>query len=331
MKNGGIGPKITIIIVNWNGKEFLKDCLDSVLKQSYENFKILFVDNNSTDSSVEFVKAHFNRVDILTLNNNYGFAKANNIGIKYSLSQYSPDYFFLLNNDTRIIGEDVLKKLAGFLEEDKNIGIAGCKLVYPDGRVQNMHAKLSPFSLTGLIPLPPSPADTHDLYEVDTIGGAAFFIRRSVVDTIGLFDEGFSPFFGEEIDFCVRAKRNGYLVKMAPEIEIVHYGSQTVKKYSFGYVSWATKKNCLRFMLLNFPLFLLLIRCFCEFFFIFRHMLTGIWERKDKKAGVSFFNLRFRPQWRDNLMFLIDAYLVNIRNSREIAWKRNHRDERLWF
>ena len=91
-------PKVSIIIVNWNGKRFLRDCFDSLMAQTYRDFEVVFVDNDSKDESVSFVKEYFPETKIITLTDNLGFAEGNIIGYKYARG----DYICLLNNDTKV-------------------------------------------------------------------------------------------------------------------------------------------------------------------------------------------------------------------------------------
>ncbi|MFH1761062.1 MAG: glycosyltransferase, partial [bacterium] len=90
-----------VIIVNWNGERFLKDCLGSVFAQGYINFNVILVDNGSTDGSIEFIKKNYSGVEIIPLDKNYGFAKANNIGMEAALKDKTIEYIALLNNDTK--------------------------------------------------------------------------------------------------------------------------------------------------------------------------------------------------------------------------------------
>jgi GT2 family glycosyltransferase len=119
-----LNSEVCIIILNWNGKELLKDCLSSLFKLTgYPNYKVIVVDNGSTDGSFECVKKNFTQVDVLPLDKNYGFAKGNNKGIKYALKKYKPRYILLLNNDTKIIQRDWLTKLVETVESDKKMGL----------------------------------------------------------------------------------------------------------------------------------------------------------------------------------------------------------------
>ncbi len=103
-------PKVGVIILNWNGKEILEKCLDSLKKTDYDNMHILVVDNASTDGSVEMVKKNYPWVEVLELDKNYGFAKGNNEGVRYFMRKYKDmEYIVLLNNDMEIIDKRWLK------------------------------------------------------------------------------------------------------------------------------------------------------------------------------------------------------------------------------
>lgn len=130
-----MNPKVSIIILNWNGEEYLEDCLTSVLNQTYEDSEIIVVDNNSTDNSLEFIKDKFPKAEVIALEKNYGFAKGNNIGIKYALNKYNPNYVLLLNTDIEILDNRTLATVVEIAEQDALSGIVGCTLVYPDGSI----------------------------------------------------------------------------------------------------------------------------------------------------------------------------------------------------
>src|SRR3989344_3399710 len=121
--------KASIIIVNWNGMKFLKNCLDSVYKQTYKNFQVYFVDNGSIDGSSEFVKKNYLKAKIIQLDKNYGFAKPNNIAIKESFKDKEVEYIVCLNNDT-IVDKNWLKELVKTARKDKKIGAVGSLALY---------------------------------------------------------------------------------------------------------------------------------------------------------------------------------------------------------
>src|SRR3989338_5395553 len=128
--------KASIIIVNWNGKKFLKDCLNAVCKQTYKNFQVYFVDNGSLDGSSDYVRRDFPKTKTIQLNKNYGFAKGNNEGIKEAFKDKSIEYIVCLNNDT-IVDKNWLKELVKTAEKDKKIGMVSSKAYFPDGKIQN--------------------------------------------------------------------------------------------------------------------------------------------------------------------------------------------------
>ena len=119
--------KVVVVILNWNGKEFLNDCLSAMSNQSYQNFKVLFVDNCSTDGSLEYVKDHFSWVECIKTNYNRGCAGGNNFGINHS----SSEYVAILNADTKV-DKNWLKELVTSIESDKRIGMVACKALFFD-------------------------------------------------------------------------------------------------------------------------------------------------------------------------------------------------------
>jgi len=224
-------PKVCIIILNWNGKELLKDCLSSIFKLTdYPNYKVIVVDNGSTDGSVEFVKKNFPKADVLALDKNYGFSKGNNIGIKYALKKYKPKYILLLNNDTKIIQKDWLTKLVETAESDEKIGIVGPKLIYPDGRIQHAGIDIKNLKHRGIY----EPKSMYTKIEgIDAVTGTCLLISLKTISKIGCLDEVYSPFSFEDVDFCLRAKRQGFKIIFNGKVVLIHReGVSTRKKMS---------------------------------------------------------------------------------------------------
>jgi GT2 family glycosyltransferase len=234
---------LSIIIVNFNTEKLLKGCLESVYAGANGTpMSISVVDNNSHDGSVPMVKLHFPKVQIIENRQNLGFSKANNMVI----SQSRCDYILLLNPDTLIIG-DAIERVVKFMEQNPKVGIAGCKVLNRDGTLQLACRRSIPtpkvafFRLTGLSKLfPRSKAmaaynltytDPEQTHEVGAVSGAFLMIRKKVVDEIGLLDERFFM-YGEELDWCLRAKRAGWLVMYHPDAQIVHYKGESAKSNS---------------------------------------------------------------------------------------------------
>src|SRR3989344_4230145 len=119
-----IMPRLSLVVLNWNGKQHLETCFNSIKDQSYKDFETLLVDNGSNDGSVEFVREKFPWVRIVALPKNVGFARGNNAGIK----EAKGDYILTLNNDTKL-EKDCLKNLVSVVEKNKNIGMFSLKMM----------------------------------------------------------------------------------------------------------------------------------------------------------------------------------------------------------
>ncbi len=231
---------LSIVIVNYNTERLLRSCLESVYAGANGTpFDIWVVDNNSRDNSVSMVKARFPLVRVIQNNSNVGFSRANNIVISQSRS----DYILLLNPDTLIMG-DAIEKVLKFMREHPHVGIAGCRVLNKDGTLQLACRRSIPtpevafYRLTGLSTLFPKSQTmakynlTYEspdkIQEVDAVSGAFLMIRRKVMEDIGLLDEQFFM-YGEELDWCLRAKRAGWTVMYYPAARIVHYKGESTK------------------------------------------------------------------------------------------------------
>jgi GT2 family glycosyltransferase len=223
-------PKVCIIILNWNGKELLKDCLSSLFKNTdYPNYKVIVVDNGSTDGSIDFVKKSFKKADILPLDKNYGFSKGNNEGIKYALKKYNPKYLVILNNDTEIVEKNWLKEMVTFSESDEKIGIVACKAITLDGRIEST-GYIDGKSISRITMQVPS-NKINKICE-NFIISICILVKKNVFEAIGGFDEIYSPYLYEDIDFFVRAKRAGFRLFYFGKTKIIHKVSQSLKKES---------------------------------------------------------------------------------------------------
>lgn len=249
---------LSIIIVSWNVKAFLKKCLVSVFKEAGDlSIEVYVVDNASSDGSAEMVEKDFPNVQLIANKKNHGFAKANNQAIK----ECSGRYVLLLNPDTEIL-DNALPKMVKFMEDNKKIGVAGCKLLNPNGTLQSSVRMFPDLLSSTLVNL-----KLHHLkpflhflakhlgsnfnygknQEVNQVMGAFFMIRREVVKKIGVLDEGYYIWF-EEVDYCARVlEKTDYLIYYTPDAKIIHYGGE-----SFGQVlslkkQWYYNKSQLRY------------------------------------------------------------------------------------
>jgi GT2 family glycosyltransferase len=232
--------KLSIVIVNYNTERLLRGCLQSVYAGvNGTPFDIWVVDNNSRDKSVSMLRSEFPEVNVVQNNSNVGFSKANNMVIARS----DADYVLLLNPDTLII-EDAIERVVKFMEEHRDVGICGCRVLNKDRTLQLACRRSVPtpkvafYRLTGLSRLfPHSPvmarynmtyADPGQTHEVDAVSGAFLMIRREALEDIGPLDERFFM-YGEELDWCLRAKRAGWSVMYYPGAEIIHYKGESTK------------------------------------------------------------------------------------------------------
>jgi GT2 family glycosyltransferase len=240
---------LSIVIVSYNVKEFLEQCLYSVLK-AMQNIdgEIFVVDNNSVDGTQSMLKAKFSAPNIhLILNKeNLGFGKANNQALRLCKGEF----VLVLNPDT-LLQEDTLEKMIAFMKTDEKIGAAGCKLLNADGTFQLScrrgfpSPEVSFYKIVGLSRLFPKSKrfarynltylSTEETYEVDALMGAFMFLRREVLETVGLFDEAFFM-YGEDLDWCYRIKQAGWKIYYYSGTQIIHYKGESAKKMSFNYV-----------------------------------------------------------------------------------------------
>ena len=226
---------LSIIIPHLNNKEILEECLGSIFKTlAGVSFEVIVVDNGSKDQSKAMVAEKFAEVKLIENEKNLGFCKATNQGIKAA----GGEFILLLNNDC-IAKENAIKEMLGFLKKDKSIGALGCRLVYPDGRLQpscfhfrTLFSTLSEeiflnriFPGSPLFSRHPMTYFAYDVRrEVDWLMGACIMARKSVLDEAGLLDERSAA--GDE-DLCYRIKSKGYKVVFTPEAEIIHLHRKT--------------------------------------------------------------------------------------------------------
>lgn len=232
--------KVTVVIPNYNGRHFMEPCLASLAKQTYRDFRILVVDNASTDGSIEYMKEQYPKIETIALKENYGFSKAVNIGIRRSKTPY----VLLLNNDTTV-DPHFVEEMVGAIEQSKRIFSVSSKMI------QMYHPKLidSAGDLYTLIGWGVCrgvgrPVDNYS--EADEIfsacAGAAIY-RRSVFQKIGLFDENHFAYL-EDIDIGYRAKIHGYRNMYCPAALVYHVGSGTSgSKYNSFKVRLAARNN----------------------------------------------------------------------------------------
>ncbi|MBI5452922.1 glycosyltransferase family 2 protein [Candidatus Gottesmanbacteria bacterium] len=224
--------KLSIIIVNFNTYEFLKNCIESIYKNVGNlSFEIIVVDNASTEELR--IKNHELRIKLIKNKKNVGFAVANNQGIK----QAKGEYILLLNPDT-IVEKNTLGVVLDYMDKNPSAGVATCKVSLPSGELDDACHRGFPTpwnaicQFSGLARLFSKSqlfdgyhmgfANMDKVHEIDSCAGAFMLVRRKTGDKVGWLDEDYF-WYGEDIDFCFRVKRLGWKVVFLPMVKIVHY------------------------------------------------------------------------------------------------------------
>jgi len=237
---------LSIIIVNYNVKEFLANCLTSVKKASAGlTCEIFVVDNASSDGSIPFLKERFPNVKYIENEQNLGFGKANN----QAISQATGKYTLLLNPDT-LLQEDTFHVLIDYMEVHEECGACGCKILNPDGTFAPESRRSVPtvstalYKAVGLTALFPESKIFGTYYlgwmeedeggEIPVLSGSFMFFRTQCLKELGGFDERFFM-YGEDIDLCYRAKQGGWSIHYVPDTSIIHYKGESTKKNEIAY------------------------------------------------------------------------------------------------
>lgn len=205
---------LSIIIVNFNNKKLLQECLYSIYQHTHQvTFEIIVVDNNSADGSQEMVRASFPEVNLIANSENLGFIKASNQG----LAIFNARYAMLLNDDT-IVKEGAFDKMIAFLDQNPRAGACGPKLLNVDGTLQRQGGLFGHKFWRASRPV-----------QVDFVIGACLAVRKEVIDQIGILDENLF-FYNDDLDWCLRIRRAGHKIYFLPEAEVVHYGGYSSKR-----------------------------------------------------------------------------------------------------
>ena len=239
--------ELSVIIVNYNVKHFLEQCLHSVEKASRSlDVEIFVVDNNSVDGSSQLIKEKFSRVQLIENKQNVGFSKANNQAIRRANGKY----ILLLNPDT-VVEEDTFQKVIYFMNQHPDAGGLGVKMIDGKGNFLPESKRGLPtpwvafskiFGLSRLFPKSKkfgkyhlSYLDENEIHEVNVLAGAFMLLRKEALEKVGLLDETFFM-YGEDIDLSYRITQGGYKNYYFPKTTIIHYKGESTKKGSLNYV-----------------------------------------------------------------------------------------------
>lgn len=239
--------QLSVVIVNYNVKHFIEQCLISVYKAINNiHAEVIVVDNNSVDGSCAMIKQKFPEAQLIQNKKNYGFSYANNQAIKSAKGKY----ILLLNPDT-VVKEDSFDKCIQFMDDHQNAGALTVKMIDGKGRFlpESKRAlptpKVSFYKIFGLSSLFPKSKrfaryhlghlDKNESHEIEILPGAFMLIRKEVLDQVGLLDEDYFM-YGEDIDLSYRIIKAGYKNYYYPETTIIHYKGESTKKGSLNYV-----------------------------------------------------------------------------------------------
>jgi GT2 family glycosyltransferase len=310
-------PLTYVVVINWNGKEILLKCLTTLFTNTKnQNCRVVLVDNSSTDGSIEMLQENFPQVQLLRNTSNMGFSIANNQGIQIALANGAKQVL-LLNNDIEITESEWLETLTTVLESDPQVGVVGCKLLYGDGRIQHAGGVIK---LRGAYHRGERDKDMgqYDKVEfVDYVTGAVLLIKSKVIHEIGLLDEGFSPIYCEDSDWCVRARLYGYKIAYTPKPTLIHHcGVDTAKLGSKK--AFIFRKSAIRFYLLNYQPKDILKR-------ILRFEIPALlacFVGRNEQGGLS---ITLRMDASKRLSFFMRAWAPSIRDLKGIITKRQQR------
>jgi len=291
-------PSVIVEILNYNGVRYLRDCLDSVLASDYENFEVVVIDNASTDDSIEFVKKNYPQVKLVENEKNYGFASAlnkNSYGI-------GGNYVAFLNNDL-VVEPNWLRTVVDYMERDQQIAAANPKMLFLQNRKQINSAGGS-CDIYGVGWNRGNGEIDEGQYdrveEVFYANGAALVIRKEAWLDVGPFDQDYF-LYGEDLDWCWRARLKGYKILYEPEAKIYHRwmgsGGFTIAFLERHWMMSLLKNYSLRTLCIIAPKYLAL------------KLLKAFWLMKNGKD----FRERFA---------VLEAFRWNLRSLRK-TWKKH--------
>lgn len=325
--------KLSVVIVNYNVKYFLEQCLYAVRKAKHNlAIEVFVVDNHSVDGSIEMLKDKFPEVILIENKDNVGFSVANNQAMKLAKGEY----VLLLNPDT-VVQEDTFVKVCEFMDAHPDAGGLGVKMIDGKGQFlpESKRGLPTPFvafcKIVGLSALFPQSKkfgqyhlgflDKNKTHVVDVLAGAFMLMRKTVLDEVGLLDETFFM-YGEDIDLSYRIQLGGYQNYYFPDTQIIHYKGESTKKSSVNYVfvfynamiifaeKHFSKSNAKLFsFLINIAIYLRAGLAIAARFL--RKMVLPFLDAATWYAGIYFIKI----YWEHNHRFVRKAYAPELMNT----------------
>ena len=292
-------PKVYIVILNWNGLTDTIECIESLRRMRYPNFRILVVDNDSSDNDVELLKeAYKDYIQIFKCNDNLGYAGGNNAGIKISLEQ-NADFVLILNNDTTV-EPDLLEELIKKYRTDNELGMVAPLINYytDPHRIWSAGGRLSKIRGSGFAYSAMLETEIGKSAKVVTfISGCCMLVKKEVFQKVGLFDESFFLYI-EDTDFCYRVLTEGYKLCFTPATKIYHKVKSTTGKNSSTLPLYYETRNRLYFAKKNFRGIHILTTLYI---FITMILKSVIWLFQGKIENISTVQKSFEDYLKDNM------------------------------
>jgi hypothetical protein len=277
-------PTVSVIILNWNGKRFLKECLDSLEAQTFRDFETVLLENGSTDGSADLVRVAYPWVRLVALAENIGFASGNN----RALQECCGEFIVTLNNDTKLSPGFVAALLSG-AEADPRIGMVAAKMLnfYQKGRIDSVGVCIAPNGMGQNIGVGEMDLGQYDQL-VDVFGpcaGAALY-RRTMLDEVGFFDPSFFAYY-EDLDLAWRGRLAGWRCVTAPKAVVYHVHSGTSGKMS-PFTVFHVQRNKWFVLLKNWPTSILVRQVPLLLLFDLAALLLALLRRR----GTAAFKAR---------------------------------------
>ena len=294
-------PLLSIIVLNYNGRNLTENCIDSVLKSDYPRFEIIVVDNASTDNSLSIIEERFGqdpRVFVIKNIHNLLYAAGNNVGIK----QARGEYIVVLNNDTEV-DKNWLKEIFTVMKDDR-IGAAQPKILILNQftpTIDYAGAGIDKYGYAnGYGRCEIEMGQFDDIRDIFYAGGTAMVLKKNILDNVGLFDEKFGAHW-EDVDLSWRIRLNGHKIVFIPRAIVYHIGSYSMKRFAKkNDIAFSIRKNRIAGLIKNYS-FINLIKVLPVLLIIYIIVSVKelIWDRNYKVAKSSilaiFWNIKEFP------------------------------------
>lgn len=304
-------PLISVIILNWNGEDYLERCIFSVLGQTYTNLEIIVVDNASTDDSLKRLAPFLDKIKVIKNSKNMGYGGGNNCGIRESKGSY----IFILNNDTEL-EKDCIEKLWKTMRKDPRIGVTTPKILFSSSKNLIDAAGLTIYwdgLSIGRGHLEPEESYSKEA-EVFFGSGCASLFKREMFEEIGLFDENFFA-YAEDTDLGWRARQAGWKALFVPEAVVLHNHSGGFSHF-LSYKAFLLERNRLWVSLKNFPFSIILLLPFFTLIRYFYQTIVLITQGKKPYSLIGGFS------FLSTILILLKAYSSAFRSLPKILKKR---------